>query len=226
MCLADSMIAPNCEMSVGGVRKIWMARRAVANTYTYDLILGYKIAGNDNVIYSVTNNGAAVMWLEFHVDASIVNLTENMGRSDAGTNFVQQIPLRFANLDPRKRATLRELLYDKVVVILEDMQGEYWLAGQQFGLRPIEYSATTGTQSTFQGYTVTLQADDIEQFRQIDSGFLTNVAVNGSPSVSGGITPIKNVGGSGPGGTITNLASTWTMPPYKLGAFPVNEIIS
>jgi len=218
MCVLTSTIS-HCGPVVPGVSKMWIARRELAKTFLYPNVSRTGLSQ----VSEVTNNGAAVPWYEFYCE---INNTfeEQLSRTDQGGVFPQSLSCIFPKMDTDKRITFEQLTNDRVAVVVETRSSGYWLLGQEFGLKVSSYLASPGTRNGANAYKATFTSVGREQFRKISPDFLSNVAVNGGSNPSA--TAVLNVGGTGPGGTVTDLLSTWsTTPIFKFGAQPLQEII-
>jgi len=218
MCVLNTTI-DHCGSVVPGVTRMWIARRALANTFLYPNVARTGLSQ----VLSVTNNGAPVPWLEFYCETSN-SFQEVLNRGEQGGLFPQEMSCIFPKMDTDKRISLEQLINDPVAVVIETKASGYWLLGQEFGLRVYNYTASPGTPGGANSYRVTFQSIGREQMRKINSAFLTNVAVNGGSNA--GSSPVLNIGGLGSGGTVSNVLSTWdAVPLYQFGAFPLNTII-
>jgi hypothetical protein len=218
MCTLNSTIE-HCGNVVPGVSNLYIARRAEANTFLYPNVARTGLS----LVNDITNNGAPVPWYEFYCEFN-TNFQETLSRSDAGGNFPQQLTCVFPQLSTDSRIALEQLINDRVCIIAKTLGSEFWLLGQEFGLKVEEYTASPGPRSGVNAYTVTFVSQGREQFRRVSTNaFVANIAVNGGMNARQAI--VKDVGGSGSGGTITDVLSTWTMPLFQLGNQPIIDVI-
>jgi len=238
-CRFTNNIPPEWTYSIGGVRRVFIARKRHAIKFFYS---------NDdlNLITDIqTGEGDPTAWFEFHVQRGVVNPSETMDKTLIGTHFPQAILLEFPVMTASKRDVLEALIYDRTVLVYEDMLGRFWLLGQDAGLTSKSFKGESGTKGQTNRYRITLGSIERFQVREVQtSAFIPNVAPNGgsgpignpSPAGPGGsptnaVPPVLNVGGSGPGGTLTSALSSWISPSgtpvplYTLGNYSLIQFI-
>lgn len=181
MSLITASIRPQCLKSLGGISRCYIAPRVYANTFNMELTPAVRIEDQDSIIASITDNGGAVDWYPWHVEETVSQIAESKEQAPEGTIYVQQIDMFIPQLSAAKRAILRQLISTPVVVIVLARSGEYWLAGQSFGMKADEYTAGTSTINGRQGYQLTLNTKDSEPFRQVLPDFRATVVPDPIP---------------------------------------------
>lgn len=236
MCLLTSNIGPCTSMSIGGTRKVWLARKANATQFRY--------VGNElGIIQWILNGtGTPTPFLEFECDREFVASVEDLRIDGNGFSFPQSIPLRFAAMTYEKRKVLETLINDRIVVVYQDENGRYWLIGQFNGLQASEYQATPDVQGGANRYTIRLSGLEVHQQREVMESMMIYHSPNGGGQTGTGTTSIglgsgqrvlNNLGGSLPNGGITEDLGTWgqeliggaSMPLSQLGNVPIVELL-
>jgi hypothetical protein len=129
MCNLTRSIPASCGKSVPGVRKIWLARKANAVTYTY---------ANDDFSYIsfiLNSAGNPTPYYEFEGDLDFNASLEELDQTANGRSFPQSFTLRFAEMAKEKRSVLESMIYDQLSCVYLDRNGRYWLLGQENGLK-------------------------------------------------------------------------------------------
>lgn len=175
MSLITASIRQQCLKSLGGISRCYIAPRVYANTFNMEFTPAVRIEDQDSIIASVTDNGGTVDWYPWHVEETVSQLAESKDFAPEGVIYSQQIDMFIPQLSAAKRAILRQIISTPVVVIVLARSGEYWLAGQSFGMKADEYASGTSTISGRQGYQLTLITKDSEPFRQVSPDFLSSV---------------------------------------------------
>jgi hypothetical protein len=226
MCNLTRSIPASCGKSVPGVRKIWLARKANAVTYTY---------ANDDFSYIsfiLNSAGNPTPYYEFEGDLDFNASLEELDQTANGRSFPQSFTLRFAEMAKEKRAVLESMIYDQLSCVYLDRNGRYWLLGQENGLKATGYQGTSDTGGGGNRYVVTLTGRERFLQREVNGANFIYTSPNGGQGQTN-VTPwIKNLGGSGPNGGITTILNTWEvpaqfprMPLSQLGNQPLIEVM-
>ena len=231
-------IKPKEVFSLGGVKRVWLADKKYVQDYTYqDDEFGI-------IELILTSSGVPSSFYEFHCDGEYVGSEETLNISQADRAFPQKINLRFAAMDHFKRAILETMIYTRLACVYEDNNGKMWLLGQEFGMKVTEYQGRTDVRFGGNSYTCTLIGNERMQQREVNKENFIYTFPNGSgSSIPTGFRypeppenpKITGLGGSGPGGGITQDLSTWgiyesgvmvtPMPLSQLGNIPLIKIM-
>lgn len=145
-------MAKDCEGSLGGIRRVWLASWCDVSATV-----------EDGVIASITPSDA---WHEYEFKKNTGSLTSTLNKDDTSgaTYWHSDIVLQFNRLETSKRLEIVGLSNSDAAAIVEDRNGRYWYLGYE---EPVEMSdggtAETGTaQADFNGYNVTLGEDSKE----------------------------------------------------------------
>jgi len=137
-----------CKDSVGGLDAVYFVNNGDATGYTYDVT-------DTDMIATVTGTPTAFKWdlkgtstFEQSINSSI----------ETGTTFFEQtLTLNFNKLDVATHKQIKLLAFGQPNVIVRDNNGNYFLAGLEFGMDVTGGSiATGGAMGDMSGYTLTL----------------------------------------------------------------------
>ena len=154
-CLINSGYNLDCNESLGGVKKVYIAtfdgNVAGSADYTYDA---------NRAITAVTNSPTYYLYEQTLESASFTQA--GVFSIENGSAYcVQQVSMVFPRNTDESRNLLIQLAHTRISVIVEDQRGELWLVGRVNGLR-----ATAGSQNTgkslgdLNGVTITLQGKE------------------------------------------------------------------
>lgn len=160
-----------CFDSVAGIKKVLIAKYDDTATFT-------ETAG---VITAITYGSPAETYYEF----KFANGTSTFGDEGThsiqnGTNFyTQTVTMTFHKLETAKRNAIKLLAQTSLHVIVETMNGDYWLVGRVAGAN---VSASTGAAGTalgdLNGYTLTLTAMEPELAIEVDSATIASLTTS------------------------------------------------
>lgn len=143
-------ISVGCESSLGGIKAVYIAN--------YGDISAVTVA--DDAISAISMNGVAKFHkYTFRKETGSMESTLTVNEQ-AGTNFVTtNINLVFSKMETKKRTEIAALSIGQLSVIVEDMNGKYWLVGAPED-EYVSASAGTATTGTAKGdsnaYNLTL----------------------------------------------------------------------
>lgn len=137
-----------CKDSVGGLKSIYFVNYGEIASVTYDVT-------NTDVIATVTGTPDAY---KYELKGTST-LTQNVISSeDAGTTFYEQVlEVTLKKLTPKDHKELKLLTYGRPQVIIEDNNGNFFLAGLENGMSVTGGTIVTGgAMGDLSGYTLTL----------------------------------------------------------------------
>jgi hypothetical protein len=149
-----SGIAGSCDLSKGGVDKVYLANYAE------------NIFSVDPVTESVSGISTAVTFYEYNFKKGVAHYeSEETIDATNGANFVTtNLYIQFNRMDAAKRKEMKALTTGDLVGIVKDGNGKYWVLGIESPLQASAGNAQTGTARTdgnFYGVTLT---DEQESF--------------------------------------------------------------
>ena len=141
-----------CADSIGGLRNVYFVNYDEITGVTYD-------ATDTDVIDAVTGTPDAFKY-ELK-GASTFTQNINKSRENGTTFFEQVLELTFKKLTPKDNKELKLLAYGRPQVIVEDNNGNFFLAGLKFGMDVTGGTIVTGgAMGDLSGYTMTLTAQE------------------------------------------------------------------
>lgn len=156
-------ISVGCESSLGGIRAVYIAKYEDVSAVSVDTEDG-STPDNPDVTYGMItgismNGGAKFYKYTFRKETGSMESTLTVNEQ-AGTNFVTtNINLVFSKMETKKRTEIAALSIGQLSVIVEDMNGKYWLVGAPED-EYVSASAATAATGTAKGdanaYNITL----------------------------------------------------------------------
>ena len=148
----------NCETSKGGLKKVLIA---VYNDDVAAAVAAAAASADTVNVSAVTPSG--VTWYGYDFRRGSASMTSTLNVSpENGTNYVStEVVLNFGRMEAKKRAEMKALSLNDVMLICQDMNGKIWFLGAN---APVGASAGTGQTgaaiSDANMYQITLQAND------------------------------------------------------------------
>lgn len=162
-----------CKDSVGGLNAVYFVNFGDMGALTYD-------ATNTDVIDAVAGTPSA---FKYELKGAST-FTQNINSSrEAGTTFFEQVlELTFKKLTPKDHKELKLLSFARPHVIVEDYNGNFFLAGLEHGCDVTGGTIVSGgAMSDLSGYTLTLTG-----MERVPANFLdSNPATVGFTVVAG-----------------------------------------
>jgi hypothetical protein len=162
-----------CKDSVGGLNAVYFVNFGDMGALTYDVT-------NTDVIDAVAGTPDA---FKYELKGAST-FTQNINSSrEAGTTFFEQVlELTFKKLTPKDHKELKLLSFARPHVIVEDYNGNFFLAGLEHGCDVTGGTIVTGgAMADLSGYTLTLTG-----MERVPANFLdTNPAAVGFTVVAG-----------------------------------------
>lgn len=172
-CALTQSVGLDCRSSVGGIKKVYVTEIANATTIT----------AASGVVTAITMATGKRFW-DYSVDLDIPNeWTENgTGSRENGTLFYEQsVTLILNGMSASKRNELHLLAKNRLLVIIQDRNDVYWLAGESNGLMVTTNNAGSGAMMDARnGYTLTLAGKEAEPANTVDSTIIAALLVAAS----------------------------------------------
>ena len=150
--LTLNSIPRDCESSIGGVKRVLFVNHDQLGKITVDETTGMVKAIDGGGKFEVVNlkKGAA-------------SLATAMNVGDGGKQYTSTLTINFGKMTASKRLHILPLLANELAAIVEDNNGNYWLAGKDVPLEASANDSNTGTAvSDANGYTVTMTDTSLE----------------------------------------------------------------
>ena len=166
-CNLTSGYSLDCADSVGGIKKIYVTELANKNTLT----------AASGVITAFTLSTGKQFWT-YELQKETSNLVENITRNEAnGTTFYEQV-LQFTirKMAASLRNEIKLLAQNRVMIIVLDRNGKYWLLGENNGAEMTNSTAATGTaMGDFNGYTLNFRGTEEAPAQEVSSGLIATL---------------------------------------------------
>ena len=165
-----------CHLATGGISRLWVT--------PFRIIRPLFQLGNYDLVKSIQQ---PLQWYEVEVDRSQDKFEETAGQQKQGLLYRQTLSLFLPKMQNGKRAAVNALLYNPHIAIVEDLNGQYHLLGEQFGLRFADYRAGSGTSSEANGYQVVLAADASRPILQVNANYIRMVILETEQAICPGV---------------------------------------
>lgn len=142
----------DCESSMGGIKKVWIAPYSDSNTITEE----------NGVITNIEDTASFVAY-NFRKNTGSMTSTLNVDQAN-GINYVAtELALQFGKMDTTKRLEIQALVLSEVFVIVKDANNKYWFLGKDEAVTASAGTGVTGTAKTDGNmYTITLTDESLE----------------------------------------------------------------
>ena len=187
-CLLSKGIKLDCSNNTGGVEAIWITAVDDIATLTVQEVDGSPTAG-DGTVTALTMD-ATKSFLKFETLRNSISFEQpsSINLENGSTFYTHTIQFQIPKQDVTKRNKIYQLAagQQKVLVIVKDMNGQYWLSGAQsdgstgVALQVSVANAMTGkAKGDMNGYDVTLVAELNTIAFSVPSGTATAVIADG-----------------------------------------------
>ena len=187
-CLLSKGIKLDCSNNTGGVEAIWITAVDDIATLTVQEVDGSPTAG-DGTVTALTMD-ATKSFLKFETLRNSISFEQpsSINLENGSTFYTHTIQFQIPKQDVTKRNKIYQLAagQQKVLVIVKDMNGNYWLSGVQsdgsygVALQVSVANAMTGkAKGDMNGYDVTLVAELNTIAFSVPTGTATAVIADG-----------------------------------------------
>lgn len=170
-CGLSYSFALDCKNSKGGIKKIWFAAFPADG-------LSYSPTVTSSIITSWT--GAASKFYKYEVRSSVATGGDKLtGNKQNGTTFyATSLTLQLEKVYAAAQVELYNLAQQRILAIVLDRNGKYFLMGYNNGLDITEISAEFGTaMGDFNGYKLTLAGEEETFMYEINSSIISSLIV-------------------------------------------------
>lgn len=167
-CALTACITRDCRQNTGGIVRVYVTTLAQASATV-------TATGTTGAVQAISGNTG---WYIYNFRKQTGTFTETLNASDEnGTIFyAPEIVLQFSKLETYKRNELFLLAQNEVVMIVEDNNGSFWMAGLNNGLTVTAGTAVTGKAAgDLNGYTVTLNGAEPEPMLSVPANIVPSV---------------------------------------------------
>jgi hypothetical protein len=166
-CVLTSGYQLDCADSIGGIKTIYVTE------------LGNKasITAASGVITAFTlTSGKKFFVYELQKETS--NLVENITRNEVnGTTFYEQV-LQFTvrKMQASLRNEIKLLAQNRLMIIVLDRNGKYWLLGENNGCEMTNSTGATGTaMGDFNGYTLNFRGAEENPAQEVAANLIAGL---------------------------------------------------
>lgn len=144
----------DCRDSVGGIKSLHILERGNISSYTT----------SSGTVSSITKSGGSVFFkYELEEENSNAQSVGTGNRQNGSFFFAQQVNAMFLKMTYQTRDKLRLLQKNRLVIIVEDNNGKYWVYGKDNGLMVTTSTGASGTaRGDMNGYTVVFDGNEAE----------------------------------------------------------------
>jgi hypothetical protein len=169
----DGNIVKSCDNNTGGVRKMYIA--------DYDNITAITVAGSPEEITAVTMV-ASTLFYEFEFNRNTSSFTEDVAidLTSGSTYFNQGVNLMLNRREASKRDAIEKLIagQKKLVIIVLDSNGIYWLFGKDEGSYATTITGGSGiAKADKNGYEIAFTAEEPLQAFTVDPTIIAALLV-------------------------------------------------
>jgi len=167
-CILSKGIKLDCSANTGGVEAIWITAVDDIATLTVNEVDGAPASGDGTVTALTMDASKSFMKFETLRNSISFEQPSSINLENGSTFYTHTIQFTIPKQDVTKRNKIYQLAagQQKVLVIVKDMNGNYWLSGAQsdgstaLALQVSVANAMTGkAKSDMNGYDVTLTAE-------------------------------------------------------------------
>lgn len=161
-CQLTTGFLRGCADNVGGIRNFYLANRPT------DLALVTDASGN---VTDIT--GTSLSWHRYEPrpENSFWQEEITKDRANGTTFYAQTATIMLQKDDQNKRNEIKLLSQAEVVIIVEDMRGNYFLLGENVGLTMDTSKRASGTATgDMNGYTLNFMSNETDMAPQVELG--------------------------------------------------------
>lgn len=160
----DGNIVKSCDNNTGGVRKMYIA--------DYDNLTAVTVAGTPEEVTAITM-ASTTQFYEFEFNRNTSSFTEEVAVDlNAGsTYFNQTVNLMLNRRESTKRDAIEKLTagQKKLIIIVLDSNGLYWLFGKDEGAYATAITGGSGiAKADKNGYEIVMTAEEPSQAFVVD----------------------------------------------------------
>ena len=174
-CLITNTIFSCNSFNLGGIGELYITN----NSSISDIYFLSSDTKTTNITNFVPYSPAtAVTWTQFNSNPYSTKYEENSNYGVYGHIYNKVLTIEFEKLEPEKRSTLKEWINSKNITILfSDLNGTYWVIGEERMAKVTEYNATTGGLNQENKYKIAISVNSKHKLRSVDSTYI-NTYVN------------------------------------------------
>jgi hypothetical protein len=150
----------NCEYTNSGIARLFLANWK-------DISDDIRYSGNN--IDRIDSINTYLDFIEFKVERSYFNYTEEMIKDMAGLMYKQTIVLYFSELDYLKRKSINQINRADLIALFLDRNGKWWIAGVETPLSSNTNTNKIGTYQESNDYVLNLSSVSRTMIKEVKS---------------------------------------------------------
>ncbi len=164
-CALTTGYTLSCRDSAGGIKSVYFIE--------FDNVSGITESAGTATAISKANNGR---FYKYNLQRGTSNFEEAYNDSaENGTSFhVQTLNIVLNKMQAATSQEIKLLAQNRLIAVVEDRNGKYWLLGQENGLERSGGSAASGTaMGDRNGYTLAFTSDNKNPALEVSSGIIS-----------------------------------------------------
>lgn len=165
-------IQMDCSNSIGGIKKVWLARYSDVDTVETGDIFGQLETPVGQQTTVLLGKGITTLDLkqdaewhqyEFRKNTGSLTSTLNVDETNGNNYITSELALVFSKMETKKRMAMAAFAVGAVVAVVLDSNNRYWFLGFDDYVSASAGTGETGTaKEDRNAYTVTLSTDSAE----------------------------------------------------------------
>ena len=169
-CELTSGFLIDCKLSNGGIKNVYFTEFANKET------LSYNASGQVSVFTLIS--GKQFFKYEMPVESAFIEEIPQANIQNGTIFYEQNLTIILNTLKTATRNELRLLSLNRLMAIMEDNNGRYWLLGETSAMDLSGGTTGTGTaKGDRNGYELTFQAKEPEPMREVLSSLIPSLIV-------------------------------------------------
>jgi len=145
-CELSTGFTLDCKDGIGGIKKIVLVDKTLVTSFSFE---------NEEVEIINGPTGADLFTYELPTQTGSFEETINFNRDNGTVFYTQTVNVMLQKLSNAKRSELQNVATARVIVFVEDTNGNWWAVGYEYGADLSTSTAATGTVlGDMNGYTL------------------------------------------------------------------------
>jgi hypothetical protein len=157
----------DCADSVAGVKKVYWTEFANVTSVT----------SSSGTVTAITKSSGKKFWvIELEDENAEFKVSHKRNVENGTLHYEATLSFTMKKMSAKNRNNIRLAIQNKLMVIVEDNNGKYWLVGETRSMRITGVEAQSGKKfDDLNGYTVTLMAKEINDVQEVSSGIISGL---------------------------------------------------
>jgi hypothetical protein len=170
-CALTQAYALDCSDSVGGIKNIYICAWGDVATYT---------AASGTVTTLALNTGKTLYKYELEKETGEFTETESRNLQNGTTYYEPVVKFTVRRLQASLRNELNQMAKLRLVAVILDRNGNYWIAGLANGLEKMNSKAQTGKAfGDYNGYDIELHGKEEQPMYSVSPTVLSSLVTPG-----------------------------------------------